>query len=63
MSIHMFLIVTACVFGVVCLLQAVSLLFRWPVQIGSFSVPMYFSALAVAVSGVLCAGAVHFALL
>ena len=40
-------------FGLLAILQLVRLLFRWPVQVASVSVPLWVSALAVVASGTL----------
>ena len=61
MGINTFLIVAGCIFGLVCLLQLARVIFRLPVQIASFNVPQYASALAVVVSGALCYWAIHLA--
>ena len=42
------------VFGVVAILQGVRLFNQWPVQIGPFAIPIWFSWLAVVGAGGLC---------
>jgi len=46
--------VSGVVFGVVALVQALRLFERWPVQVGPFAVPMWFSWIALLVAGGLC---------
>jgi hypothetical protein len=46
--------VSGTVFGVVAAVQAMRVLNQWPVQIGSFEVPMWFSWVAFAVACGLC---------
>jgi len=45
--------VSGMIFGLVAAVQIVRLLFRWPVQVASVSVPLWPSALAVVVAGAL----------
>lgn len=40
-------------FGLLATAQLVRLLFRWPVQVASVSVPLWVSALAVVIAGAL----------
>jgi hypothetical protein len=40
-------------FGLLATVQLVRLLFRWPVQVASVSVPLWVSALAVVITGAL----------
>ena len=40
-------------FGLLAAVQLTRLLFRWPVQVASLSVPLWASALAVVITGVL----------
>jgi hypothetical protein len=51
--------VSAVVFGLVALLQAVRLFNQWPVQIGPIAVPIWFSWFAVAGAGGLCVWALQ----
>ena len=46
--------VSAIVFGVVALIQAIRAFNEWPVQIGPYVIPVWFSWLAVLVAGALC---------
>lgn len=48
-----YLKVSGLLFGLVAIAQLVRLLFRWPVQVASMSVPLWISALAVFVAGAL----------
>ena len=47
-------LVSGVVFGVVALVQALRLFNRWPVQVGPFAVPVWFSWLALLLAGGLC---------
>jgi hypothetical protein len=47
-------LVSGIVFGVVAILQLVRAISAWPVQIGSFAVPVAFSWVAFVVAGALC---------
>jgi len=40
-------------FGLLAIVQLARLLFRWPVQVASVSVPLWISALAVVIAGAL----------
>jgi hypothetical protein len=42
--------VTGVLFGLIAIVQLARLLFRWPVQVASVSVPLWASALAVVVT-------------
>ena len=53
MSQRTFTIIASVMFGVVALLQALRIFLGWPVEIGGWSVPMWFSWIAVAVAGFL----------
>ena len=44
-------------FALLATVQLMRLLFRWPVQVASVSVPLWVSVLAVAITGVLAAWA------
>jgi hypothetical protein len=46
--------VSAIVFGIVAILQAIRLFNQWPVQIGPIAVPIWFSWFAVVGAGGLC---------
>lgn len=46
--------VSGVVFGVVAVVQALRLFNRWPVQVGPFAVPVWFSWIALLVAGGLC---------
>ena len=50
-------VVSGAVFGVVAVLQAVRALNQWPVNVGSFEIPVWASWIAVVVAGGLCAWA------
>ena len=45
--------VSGVVFGLLATAQLARLIFRWPVQVASVSVPLWVSALAVAITGTL----------
>jgi hypothetical protein len=47
-------LISGTVFGVVAVLQAVRAFNEWPVQVGPFAVPIWFSWLAFAVTAGLC---------
>lgn len=47
-------LVSGIVFGVVAVLQAVRAFNEWPVQVGPFAVPVWFSWLAFVVAAGLC---------
>ena len=47
-------LVSGVVFGVVAVVQALRLFNRWPVQVGPFAVPVWFSWLALLLAGGLC---------
>jgi hypothetical protein len=58
----MYALVTALVFAIVAMLHVVRLLKRWPVHIGSYSVPMSLSLVGLAASGGLAVwGFMHWA--
>jgi len=46
--------ISSVVFGVVTLLQLTRATEQWPVQIGAFQVPLWFSWIAAVVAGSLC---------
>lgn len=46
--------VSGVVFGVVAVVQALRLFNRWPVQVGPFAVPVWFSWIALLLAGGLC---------
>ena len=50
-------VVSGAVFGVVAVLQAVRALNQWPVNVGSFEIPVWASWIATVVTGGLCAWA------
>lgn len=47
-------LVSGIIFGVVAVLQAVRVFNQWAVQVGPFSVPLWFSWMAVVIAGGLC---------
>ena len=47
-------VVSGFFFGVVAVLQAVRALKQWPVHIGTFDIPVWFSWIAMVVAGGLC---------
>ena len=47
-------VVSGTVFGVVAVIQAIRALNQWPVRVGPFAVPVWFSWLALVVAGCLC---------
>lgn len=49
--------ISGVVFGLLAAVQLVRILFRWPVQVASVSVPLWASALAVLIAGALAAWA------
>jgi hypothetical protein len=51
MSQRTFTIIASVMFGVVALLQALRIFLGWPVGIGGWSVPMWFSWIIVVVAG------------
>jgi hypothetical protein len=50
---HRYERVSGLFFGLLAIVQLVRLLFRWPVQVASVSVPLWVSALAVVITGAL----------
>ena len=42
-----YLLVSGIVFGVVALIQAIRIIDQWPVQIGPYAIPVWFSWVAV----------------
>ena len=46
-----FLVVSGVIFGVIALLQAVRVLYQWPVHIADVNVPLWVSAVVAAVAG------------
>ena len=50
---HRYERVSGVFFGLLATVQLVRLLFRWPVQVASVSVPLWVSALAVVITGAL----------
>jgi|KBSMisStaDraftv2_1062788.scaffolds.fasta_scaffold306504_2 hypothetical protein len=53
MNIKTFSLVAGVVFGVVAVIQILRVVMGWEVMIGGWSVPMWFSWIAVAVAGFL----------
>jgi hypothetical protein len=49
-----YLVVSGLLFGAVALLHLLRLIYGWPVQIGAEVVPMWISAIGLAVTGALC---------
>lgn len=49
-----YVLVSGVVFCVVAVIQALRLFNQWPVQVGAFAVPMWFSWIALLVAGGLC---------
>ncbi|HVT33440.1 MAG TPA: hypothetical protein VHE32_12380 [Rhodanobacteraceae bacterium] len=47
-------LVSGIVFGIVSILQLIRAINGWPVQIGPFAVPLWFSWIAFVVAGALC---------
>jgi hypothetical protein len=47
-------LVSGIVFGIVSILQLIRAISGWPVQIGPFAVPLWFSWIAFFAAGVLC---------
>jgi len=41
------------IFSLIAVLHALRIFFRWPAQIGSFSIPIWLSVIAVLVAGLL----------
>ena len=52
-----YVVVSGAIFGVVALLQAVRAVNQWPVNIGSFEIPVWASWILVVIAGSLCAWA------
>ena len=55
-----YVVVSGAIFGVVALLQAVRAVNQWPVNIGSFEIPVWASWIAMVIAGSLCAWAFRF---
>ena len=55
MSKNSYIIQTAVVFTIIGLVHLARIVFGWPAEIGTFSVPMWFSYVAVIVTGGLAA--------
>ena len=49
-----YFVVSGALFGVVAVIQAVRALNQWPVQVGSFEIPVWASWIATVVAGSLC---------
>jgi hypothetical protein len=47
-------VVSGAIFGVIAVLQAVRAFVQWPVQVGSFEIPVAVSWVAAIVAGSLC---------
>jgi hypothetical protein len=47
-------LVSGVIFGVVAVIQAIRAFNEWPVQVGPFAVPLWFSWIALIVAGSLC---------
>jgi hypothetical protein len=47
-------LVSGIVFGIVAILQLIRAISQWPLQIGTFAVPLAFSWVAFVVAGALC---------
>ena len=52
-----YVVVSGAFFGVVAVLQVVRVLYQWPVHVGTFEIPVWFSWIAAVVAGGLCAWA------
>ena len=50
-------LVSGIIFGVVAIIQVVRAISEWPVQIGPYAVPVWFSWVAFVVAGALCVAA------
>ena len=50
-----YIVVSALVFGVVTLLHVLRLALGWPAQIGDWTIPLWISAVGVAIAGALSA--------
>ena len=59
MSKHLYLVVSATIFTLVCIAHLVRAINGMPVQIGAYAVPMYVSWIAVVVAGVMAISAVR----
>lgn len=46
--------VSGIIFGLVAIVQAVRVVNQWPVQVGPFAIPIWFSLVAVAFAAGLC---------
>ena len=49
-----YVVVSGVIFGVIAVVQAVRALNQWPVNVGSFDVPVWVSWVAMVVAGSLC---------
>jgi hypothetical protein len=47
-------LVSGIIFGVVAIIQIIRAISEWPVQIGPYAVPVWFSWVAFVVAGALC---------
>ena len=47
-------LVSGVIFGAVAVIQAIRAFNEWPVQVGPFAVPLWFSWIALIVAGSLC---------
>lgn len=52
MYLKAYLIVSAIIFVIVAVLHLLRLIYQWPVQVGAFSVPTWFSCAALFVASV-----------
>ena len=53
MNTNSYLKISGAIFGIIAALHALRLFYAWSAQIGDFSIPMWFSALALLVAGFL----------
>lgn len=49
-----YVVVSGVLFGVMAVVQAVRAVNQWPVHVGGFDVPVWFSWVAVVITGSLC---------
>ena len=54
MIIKAYFVTSGTLFGLIAILQAVRLISRWPIQIGTWEVPLWPSGIAVLVAAGLC---------
>ena len=53
MGQHAYLVVSGAIFGIVAIVHVVRMIYQWPAQIGTWTVPLWVSGVAIVISGVL----------